>query len=61
MYFYFFNEKKTTLEKEKKDKFTVAFYNLENLFDTIDDPNTDDDDFTPEGKKNGHQEDIKRK
>jgi len=39
------------LEKEKKDKFTVAFYNLENLFDTIDDPNTDDDDFTPDGKK----------
>jgi len=39
------------LEKETKDKFTVAFYNLENLFDTIDDPDTDDDDFTPDGKK----------
>jgi len=29
--------------------FTIAFYNLENFFDTIDDPNTDDDDFTPRG------------
>ena len=31
---------------------SVAFYNLENLFDTTDDPKTLDDDFTPEGKKN---------
>ena len=38
------------LENEK-DIFTIAFYNLENLFDTIDDPDTNDDDFTPEGKK----------
>lgn len=28
----------------------VAFYNLENLFDTIDDPNTNDRDFLPNGK-----------
>jgi hypothetical protein len=27
----------------------VAFYNLENLFDTINDPNTDDEEFTPKG------------
>lgn len=27
----------------------IAFYNLENLFDTINDPQTNDDDFTPEG------------
>ena len=32
--------------------YTVAFYNLENLFDTIDNPNTLDDDFTPKGRKN---------
>ena len=31
---------------------TVAFYNLENLFDTINDPLTRDDDRTPEGKDN---------
>ncbi|MEB8346042.1 endonuclease/exonuclease/phosphatase family protein [Flavobacteriaceae bacterium KMM 6898] len=29
---------------------TVAFYNVENLFDTINDPNTYDDDRTPNGK-----------
>lgn len=28
---------------------TIAFYNVENLFDTINDPNTLDDEFTPEG------------
>jgi len=31
--------------------YTIAFYNLENLFDTKNDPNTLDDDFTPKGKK----------
>ena len=30
---------------------TVAFYNLENFFDTKDDPHALDDDFTPDGKK----------
>ncbi len=28
---------------------TIAFYNLENLFDTIDDPDTLDDEYTPKG------------
>lgn len=36
---------------------TVAFYNVENLFDTEDDPNTFDDDRTPEGKD--HWDDAK--
>ena len=31
--------------------YTVAFYNLENLFDTKDDPSKLDDDFTPKGFK----------
>jgi len=31
--------------------YTIAFYNLENLFDTKDDPNTLDRDFLPWGKK----------
>lgn len=30
--------------------FGVAFYNLENLFDTQDDPNINDEDFLPNGK-----------
>ena len=29
---------------------TIAFYNVENLFDTIDDPKTFDDDRTPNGR-----------
>ena len=33
-------------------KLSVAFYNLENLFDTKDDPQKLDDDFTPKGFKN---------
>ncbi len=33
------------------DIYTVAFYNLENLFDTKDDLKTLDDDFLPDGKK----------
>ncbi len=30
----------------------AAFYNLENLYDTIDDPNTSDEEFTPKGERN---------
>lgn len=30
--------------------YNIAFYNVENLFDTINDPHTWDDDRTPEGK-----------
>lgn len=30
--------------------FTAAWWNVENLFDTRDDPKTDDDDFTPQGE-----------
>lgn len=40
--------------QEIKDKnlgiYSVAFYNLENLFDTEDDPLTRDEEFTPKGK-----------
>ncbi len=43
---------------------TVAFYNVENLFDTEDDPNTFDEDFTPNGKQKWtterYQEKIKK-
>ena len=33
-----------------KVKFDLMSYNVENLFDTIDDPNKADEDFTPTGK-----------
>lgn len=35
--------------KKKVDEYSIAFYNVENLFDTYDDPKTYDDDFTPNG------------
>jgi len=37
---------------DKNKIFTVISYNVENLFDIIDDPATLDDEFTPEGSKN---------
>ncbi len=33
------------------NSYTIMFYNLENLFDTIDDPKTNDKEFLPDGKK----------
>ncbi len=33
------------------DSYTIAFYNLENFFDTVNDNGTLDDDFTPDGFK----------
>ncbi len=41
--------------------YTIAFYNLENLFDTKDDPKTLDDDFTPKGRKKWNYKRYKRK
>jgi len=34
-----------------QSKLVVAFWNVENLFDTIDDPNKNDNEFLPNGKK----------
>ena len=31
--------------------YRIMFYNVENFFDTVDDPNKNDNDFLPEGKK----------
>ena len=33
------------------ESLNILFYNVENLFDTEDDPNTNDDEFTPQGDK----------
>ena len=35
----------------KSQYYTVAFYNLENLFDTFNDMHTNDDDFLPTSEK----------
>jgi hypothetical protein len=39
----------------------VAFYNLENLFDTINDPNTNDEEFTPSGASRWDTEKYREK
>nr|WP_299337908.1 endonuclease [Allomuricauda sp.] len=47
--------------KTTEDQFVIAFYNLENFFDTKDDPYTLDDDFTREGKKKWSETRFRRK
>lgn len=41
----------STSSAQNPDKIRLAFYNVENLFDTINDPLTNDDEFTPAGTK----------
>lgn len=45
----------------KDNEFTVAFYNTENLFDTLDDPDTYDEEFTPHGDKKWDPERYRKK
>ena len=44
-----------------KQRYTIAFYNLENFFDTHDDPTKLDDDFTPKGPKKWTEKRFKKK
>src|SRR5689334_19103207 len=37
--------------KEEASNITISFYNVENLFDTIDDPHNNDNEFLPGSKK----------
>ncbi|MEN7551811.1 endonuclease/exonuclease/phosphatase family protein [Rapidithrix thailandica] len=39
----------TKAQEASYDIYNIAFYNLENLFDTVDNPEKKDDDFLPEG------------
>lgn len=45
-------EKQQSNSNITSDYLTVAFYNLENLFDTFNDAYTNDDDFLPKSEKN---------
>lgn len=38
-------------QSQEFSTFTAAWWNVENLFDTRDDPETDDDEFTPQGER----------
>ncbi len=42
-------------------KWFMAFWNVENLFDTVDDPRTNDDEFTPTGKSEWTQARLETK
>ncbi len=48
-------------DEKKYHMVTVAFYNLENLFDYEDDPHTFDDDRTPDGRDHWTEADYHRK
>jgi len=40
---------KVYAQKQGEDYIRLMFYNVENFFDTVDDPATNDNDFTPDG------------
>jgi len=48
-------------ENQSKSSLRLAFYNVENLFDTIDDPEKKDEEFTPESKKAHNTDKYTRK
>lgn len=48
-------------QSKKYNIHTVAFYNFENLFDTTDDVNTNDDEWTPTGAQHWTEEKYKQK
>lgn len=39
-----------SIHPQKKDTLFIAFWNVENLFDTLDDPNINDEEFLPSSK-----------
>ncbi|GAA0714046.1 endonuclease [Aquimarina litoralis] len=52
---------KPYFKKKDTNLHTIAFYNLENLFDTKDDPNTLDDDFLPDSEKRWNKKRYEKK
>lgn len=46
---------------QEKKYLGIAFYNLENFYDTLNDPNKDDDEFTPKGANNYSPEVFRQK
>jgi len=42
---------KTSAQSVSEQEFRVMFYNVENLFDLYDDPETNDDEFLPDGER----------
>lgn len=54
-------QNKNTLITETSDSCSVVFYNVENLFDIKDDPETKDEEFTPQSSKEWNQEKFETK
>ena len=54
-------KKTTKTPVTKEDIFRVMFYNVENLFDTLDDPKKNDNDFLPTAPKNWTDERLSHK
>ena len=50
-----------SFQLQKADTIVIASWNLENLFDTTDDPGKNDFEFTPEGRKQWTQERLDKK
>ena len=46
---------------DKINQYAIGFYNLENLFDTVDDPRSLDDDFTETSDKNWNEKRFRKK
>ncbi|WP_426483282.1 endonuclease/exonuclease/phosphatase family protein [Flavobacterium sp. 2] len=57
----FFSISSLFAQSKKYNIHTVAFYNFENLFDTINDPSTNDDEWTPTGAQNWTKEKYEQK
>ncbi len=57
----FFVIKSAVFAQVKTDTIYVASWNLENLFDTVDDPEKRDEEFTPEGRKEWTKEKLEVK
>ena len=52
---------KNYVQKEETNLYTISFYNLENLFDTIDDPDRLDDEFLPDADRRWNRKRYRNK
>lgn len=55
-----FNVSGLFAQHKEKELACIGFYNLENLFDTINDPEKFDEEYTPEGKNNWNEKNTMR-
>lgn len=51
----------TSSAQKRSMEYTIVFYNVENLFDLLDDPDKHDDEFTPAGSKHWTRKRLNKK